>query len=174
MRYRAPGAGLCVVVAAVALARAEDADRERVLAAARETMSSVRYCSLVTLDADGAPQARAMDPFAPEPDLTVWLGTNAFTRKVEQIRRDPRVTLFYFDPEGPAYVTVVGEARLVDDPAEKARRFKPEWNAFYEDAHSGDDYLLIRVQPRRVEVVSAPNEIASDPRAWKPAIVELP
>jgi hypothetical protein len=51
--------------------RAQEAERERVLAAAIETMTSVRYCSLVTLDANGVPQARAMDPFPPEPDLTV-------------------------------------------------------------------------------------------------------
>jgi len=166
--------GVLLLAAAAVSARADDAERDRVLAAAIEIMTSVRYCSLVTLDADGAPQARAMDPFPPEPDLTVWLGTNTFTRKVEQIRRDPRVTLFYFDPEGPGYVTVLGEAQVVDDPEEKARRFKPEWGAFYDDAHRGDDYVLVRVDPRRIEVVSAPHDIAIDPKGWKPEIVEIP
>jgi general stress protein 26 len=162
---------LPIVSASGAAARTQDAERGRVLEAAAEIMASVRYCALVTVDAEGAPQTRAMDPFPPEADLTVWLGTNASTRKVDQIRHDPRVTLFYFDPDGPAYVTLVGEARLVDDPVEKARRFKPEWDAFYDAGPRGGDYVLIRVDPLRVEVVSAPHGIAVDPKGWKPAIV---
>ena len=43
----------------------------------------------------GQPQARLMDAFEPEADLTVWLATNARTRKVRQLRHDPRATLAY-------------------------------------------------------------------------------
>jgi general stress protein 26 len=33
--------------------------------------------------------------FPPEEDMTVWIATSTLTRKVQQIRRDPRVTLYY-------------------------------------------------------------------------------
>jgi general stress protein 26 len=137
-------------------------------------MRAAGLCALVTLDATGAPQARAMQPFAPEADLTVWMATNARTRKVDQIRRDPRVTLFYVAPDGTGYVTLLGRATVVDDPAEKAKRWMPAWDAFYEDQNRGDDYLLLRVTPVRVEVVSATHGIAVEPKSWKPASVDLP
>lgn len=161
-------------VAPASSAAAVAATREQVLAAAAELMRAARLCALVTLDASGAPQARAMDPFPPEPDLSVWLATNPKTRKVGEIRRDARVTLFYLDPQGQGYVTLHGTARLVDDAGEKARRFKPEWKAFYADENRGDDYLLIEVRPTRLEVVSAKHGIAAEPQAWAPAVVGFP
>ena len=154
--------------------QAQAPEKERVLTAAAELMRAAAFCALVTLDASGAPQARAMQPFPPEKDLTVWLATNARTRKVEQIRKDPRVTLFYLAPDHSGYVTLLGRAAIVDEPAEKAKRWMPSWEAFYDDANRGSDYVLLRVTPSRVEVVSAAHGIAVEPKGWKPAIVDLP
>jgi PPOX class probable F420-dependent enzyme len=162
------------VAAAQPASPAQPPEKERIVAAAAELMRAAGLCALVTLDAAGTPQARAMQPFAPEADLTVWMATNAGTRKVEQIRRDPRVTLFYLAPDGTGYVTLLGRATLVDDPAEKAKRWNPSWDAFYEDRNRGSDYLLLRVTPVRVEVVSATHGIAVEPKSWKPASVDLP
>ena len=144
------------------------------LAAAREIMQKARYCALVTIGSDGHPQARIVDPVAPETDFTVWIGTHKATRKVAEIRADPRVTLFYFDAASRAYVTVVASAEVVNDPAEKARRFKSEWTPFYEDAHRGGDFLLIRARAKRLEVLSEGQGITNDPATWRPTTVELP
>ena len=61
-----------------------------------------------------------------------------------------------------------GDATLVDDPAEKARRWKPEWAGFYADENRGADYLLIRVVPRRLELVSYADGLVNDPKTWRP------
>ena len=148
-------------------------DRAAIRSAAREIMEKARLCALVTLGGDGHPQARVMDAFAPEPDMTVWMATNAGTRKVEQIRADPRVTLFYFDPSGPGYVTLLARAEIRTDPAEKAKHWKDEWAAFYADGSRGDDFVLIRCRPIRLEVVSYAHRIASEPGAWRPAMVDF-
>jgi len=70
-------------------------------------------------------------------------------------------------------VTLLGEARLVTDPEERAARWKEEWQAFYPDGSSSEDYTLIEFRPFRIEVMSIKHAIASDPQGWKPAIVEL-
>ncbi len=147
--------------------------RSEIVKAAADVMQRARYCALVTIGEDGQPQARVVDPFAPEADLTVWIATKPVTRKVGQIRADPRVTLFYFDPGGPSYVTLIGTAELVSDPAAKSVHWKEEWAAFYKDKNRGDDYLLIRVRPRRLEIVSASHGLLSDPQTWRPVIVEF-
>jgi general stress protein 26 len=148
--------------------------RAELLEAAREVMQKAKYCTLVTLGENGHPQARILDPFAAEDDFTVWLGTHAATRKVKEIARDPRVTLMYFDAAGPAYVTLIGRAAIVTDKAEKARRWKPEWAAFYENGPTGNEYTLIRVQPTRLEIVSYPHGYLGDAATWRPAAVEFP
>lgn len=148
-------------------------ERATVLKAARELMVKARYCGLVTLDATGQPQARVVDAFEPEADFTVWIATNPATRKVSEIRADGRVTLLYVTgAEG--YVTLIGKAALVSDAAEKARRWKDDWLAFYKDKNRGDDYQLIRVTPSRLEVVSYAHGVLNDPTTWKPVSVELP
>jgi general stress protein 26 len=145
--------------------------RDTLLAAARDVMAAARYTALITLDATGHPQARAIDPFAPDDAFVVRIGTNRRTRKVAEIRRDPRVTLYYFDELTAAYVTIRGTARIVDDSAETARHWKPEWDAFYPDRR---DYMLIAVAPHRLEVVSEARGIVGDPATWAPPAVTFP
>lgn len=148
-------------------------DSAGILSAAREVMAEARYATLISLGPDGHPQARIVDPFAPEDDFTVWIATNARSRKVTEIARDSRVTLLYFDRDGASYVTLVGNAEAVDDPEMKARYWKTEWAAFYPDEYRGEDYLLIKVTARRLEVSAEARGIVNDPVTWRPAIVEL-
>jgi general stress protein 26 len=148
--------------------------RAQVIAAAKDVMQTARYSALVTIGEDGQPQARIVDPFAPETDFTIWIATNPLTRKVTEIRRDPRVTLLYFNAAAAEYVTVLGTATLVTDSAEKARHWKEEWAAFYKDGPRGDGFMLIRVRPTRLEVVSPRHGLVNDPKTWRPVLLEMP
>ncbi|HEX4681096.1 MAG TPA: pyridoxamine 5'-phosphate oxidase family protein [Gemmatimonadaceae bacterium] len=150
------------------------ADRARAVAAAKQIMRMARYATLVTIGDDGQPQARIVDPHAPDPDLTIWIATNPLTRKVHEIRRDPRVTLLYFNAPGAEYVTVIGRAGVVTDTAERIRHWKPAWAPFYKHGPRGDDYLLVRVEPRHLEVVSPGRGINGDAKTWKPTIITVP
>ena len=151
------------------LAGAEDA---RVLDVARATMKSAQNCFLITVGDDGQAQARLMAPFDPEPSMTVWLATNRSTRKVGQIRKNPRVTLAYHDAAGVGYVTLLGRARLVQSIAERKLHWKDEWRAFYPRGPDDPDYLLIEFTPSRIEVMSISRHVADAPQGWRPAILE--
>lgn len=142
---------------------------DQILMAAKEIMTAASTCALITLDEEGRPRARAMDPFDPENDFTVWFGTNANSRKVDQIKADPRVTLYYLDSDASGYVMIHGNAQLVDDKEEKEKRWKDEWEAFYPD--KTEDYLLIKVSPIWMEVSSTPRGIFSDTITWQPPII---
>lgn len=165
---------LVAVAAAPQFGRSQEpkqSSRAELVAAAREIMTTVRYCALITLNSSGRPQARTMDPFAPDEDMVVWLGTNPRSRKVAEIRRNARVTLYYFDRDEQAYVTISGIARLVNDPKEKEKRWKDEWKDFY--PNRATDYLLIAVKPERLEVVSVKKGIVGDLKTWQPPSVSL-
>jgi len=166
---------VCFVIAAAAISvsaqQPQRLSREQLIAEAREIMTTARYCALITVDASGRAQARTMDAFAPDDQMTVWFGTNPRSRKVAEIRRRPRVTLYYFDRENQAYVTIHGIARLVNDANEKARRFKDDWKAFYPDRDK--DYLLIEVRPVTLEVVNTKKGIVGDPKTWRPPTVNF-
>ncbi len=137
--------------------------------AAKEIMIAAGTCALITLDEAGRPRARAMDPFIPENDLTVWFGTNSRSRKVDQIKLDPRVTLYYLDSDASGYVMIHGTAQLVNDQKEKEKRWKDEWEAFYTDLEEA--YLLIKVSPIWVEVSSTTRGIFGNDSTWQPPVV---
>lgn len=145
--------------------------RDALIVAAREIIATARYCALITADAKGRIHARTMDPFPPDDNLVIWFGTNPKSRKVAEIRRNNRVTLYYYDRESPAYVTISGIARLVNDPKEKTRRWKDEWKAFYPGGKKG--YLLIAVTPREFEIVHEKKGIVGDAVRWTPPTVRL-
>jgi general stress protein 26 len=146
--------------------------REALISAAREIMTVTRYCALITTGRDRRSHARTMDAFAPEENMTVWLATNPRSRKVAEIRRNPKVTLYYFDRESSAYVTIYGIARLVNDKSEKAKRWKEDWKTFYPDRDKS--YLLISVTTQRLEVVNVNKGIVGTSPTWQPLSVDFP
>jgi general stress protein 26 len=141
------------------------------IAAARQLMARVRYCALITAGEDGQPQARTIDPSPPDAQMVVWFVTNPATRKVRQIERDPRVTLYYFDERSPGYVTLIGTARVIDDPGAKQQRWLQKWTPFY--SGGAGSALLFEVTPQRIEVVDVARGVVGDPKTWAPPSVDF-
>ena len=161
---------VAVVAAAAGPDGAEPGNQGRLLAAAREIITASRFCALVTIGADGAPNVRMMDAFAPDEDMVVWMGTNSASRKVEDLRHNPRVAVYYADPDAPGYVTIRGVARLVEDPDETRKRWKEEWKALYPKDRS--NYILIEIRPQTIEVLNLAAGVGSDKESWEvPTIV---
>lgn len=145
-------------------------ERTEVLELARETIERVRYPAFITVDVDGQPRARTVDAFKPDENFVVWVATRPNTRKVAQIRANPGVTLYYFDHERRNYVTIMGQATLVDDTETKrAMRRDADSDRFY--PNFPDDYLLIRITPAWLEGILP--GYRGDPDTWQPVSVEF-
>jgi len=136
-------------------------------------MDAARFAALVTVDAAGQPRARTVAPLPPlpgDPPLAVWIATRPGTRKVAEIRAEPRVVLYYFDAVRAEYATLAGRARLVDESAEMQRRGAGLSRELYPDWP--EDCLLIEVLPEQVEVLG--RGLEPDPDTWRPAGVSFP
>ena len=81
---------------------------------------SARFAALITQDGATGASARTIDPAPPDSAMVIRFVTNPKSRKVRELARDPRVTLYYFDAKGMRYATVHGVAREVRDAARKA------------------------------------------------------
>lgn len=148
-----------------------DYERDTLISAAKEIMEKTRYCALITLDQTGHPQVRTMDPFAPDDDMVVWLGTNKNSRKVSELRHDSRVTLYYEAPEGSGYAVLQGTGQLVDDPGKKEEYWKKDWERFYPDKDS--TYTLIKVLPEKLEVIHYRRGITGASETWAVPHIEF-
>ena len=133
-----------------------------VLRAARATMKRKTFCVLATQGEHGV-AARVLQPFPPEEDLVVWLGTSRSSRKVAELERDPRATLVYEDDDKGACVVLAGTITVVDTLAEREARFHATWFAFWPEGPRSDDYVLLRFEPSRIEVWDAARRITPEP-----------
>jgi len=142
-----------------------DSTNNKLINAAKEIMIASGSCALITLDNEGRARVRTMENIRPEADLTVWFVTNSKSRKVIQIKEDPRVTLYYLDGDASGYVMIHGIAQLVDNKMEKEKRWKDEWEAHYPNKKS---FMLIKVSPVWMEISSSPRGIYGDTITWQP------
>ena len=138
---------------------------------AREIIQKAKNCALITVDSLNIAHARTMDPFLPEDDFTIWMATNPKSSKVAQIRNNPMVTLYYFDPIDVASVSLQGEAVLINEKEKKQKLWKKEWENFYKNRTT--DYLLIKFTPKKLNLISEKHQILGDSTTWRSPEIKL-
>ena len=100
------------------------------------------------------PMVRPVSPII-EDCNTIWIMTVSDSRKVGQIRRNPRVSLAFVEPpHGEKVATVIGEVREVVDAAEKQRiwglaSYDP--SVFFPDGPASENLCLLSLIVQRIE-----------------------
>lgn len=167
----APAAPACAQGTASKAAMDTDA-RTRTLDVARDIIKAARFAALITQEPSTGASARTIDPAPPDSAMVIRFVTTPRSRKVRELARDPRVTLYYFDAKALRYVTMAGRARQVRDAAEKARLWYAEWTPFYPGRERAA--ALFEVTPLRMEVVSEADRVVGDSVTWAPPVVRFP
>jgi general stress protein 26 len=162
------------IVAFLLLAVAQAPSRAEIIAASQDIMVKAHFCTFITIGRDGQPQARIVDALAPGDDFVIWFATNPLTRKVAEIRQNPHVTFSCFDATTSSYITVLGRAALVSDPAEKKTHWKMDWAPIYPNGPASMDVVLIQIMPTRLEIVSESRKMVGDPKTWRPLSITFP
>lgn len=150
-----------------------------ILSAARALMIADSNVAVVTVDSIGQPRIRTTKAFVspvdaadPAKGMTVWIMTRLATRKVDQMRRHPQVTLYFNNDERTEYATLMGIATIHRDPNH------PQAKAFYENGYKEffwpdfpNDFVMIEVRPLWVEYLGP--TIAAHSDTWRPQAVVL-
>jgi general stress protein 26 len=144
---------------------------EHLLEVAGDIMEAAEFCFLITLDESGRANARLMQPFGPEEDMTVWLGASPESRKVTEILEDDRVTLAYGHGSEAAYVTLIGTAQIQSDAASRQRYWRDSFHQFWPAGPGDSSYIVIKFVPTRIELMSIERHVAPEPFGLRPAIV---
>ncbi|HLI79618.1 MAG TPA: pyridoxamine 5'-phosphate oxidase family protein [Candidatus Binataceae bacterium] len=117
------------------------------------------------------PKVRVVHPAFESSRL--WIATGRTSAKAAQIAKNPKVELFY--QVGPEFLhlTVTGNARFIDDTAEKKRVwegkiFDYDLAQFWPGGHQAPDFGLILVTPSRIELTSMPEMMqGKKPLLWR-------
>ena len=132
---------------------------------AKELMVHAESAALITVDSEGVTHVRAMDPFLPEDNFTVWMGTNPKSLKVSQIQKNKLVSLYYFDKKSASYITLQGVATIVNAKDKKKQYWKKEWKNFYKNTTT--DYVLIKFVPNKAKIISEKHQVLGDSITWE-------
>jgi general stress protein 26 len=131
---------------------------------------------LVTVDEFNRPRIRTVrafrlkNPSTPRDRFTVFILTRTSTRKIDQIAKNPLVTLYFNEDQRAAYTTIMGRATVHRDP--KNPRLQPFldsatvkffWPAFPRD------FVMIEVTPDWLEFIGP--GLWNDPDTWRPQAV---
>ncbi len=144
---------------------------QELLKEAKIIIEDTYFGTFITIDKNGQPKARVMEPFAPDENFVIWLATNPRSRKVTELKNNTTATVHYYNKTKFAYVSLYGNAFLVNDETIKAQKFKKGWEQFYKNKK--DDYLLIKFIPNTLELISISNKYTGDSITWKPHLVVL-
>ena len=101
-------------------------------------------CMLGTNSEEGFPHIKAMIKAEAEGLQHIWFSTNTSSRRVAQLRLDPRASVYFVDFEDWMGLMLVGEAELLRDAASRKRLWHEGDERYYPMGVDDPDYTVLR------------------------------
>lgn len=126
-------------------------------------VESVEWMYLGTNGDDGTPQIRMMSNMrcsksctnAPRElfaghadDFTAYMITSHSSNKMEQIRTNSKVSLYYCDPQAFHTFLLIGTAEEVADMELKKLIWQEEWKMHWPGGPEDPEFVLLQMQPK--------------------------
>lgn len=111
----------------------------------------IRICLFTTLTEEEEFSSRPMATAKVEDDGSIWFFTNEYGLKSKQISKENKVSLGYSSPADNTYITINGEAELVDDQVRKEAYFSAPVKAWFPKGVDDPSLILIKVTPKSAE-----------------------
>jgi general stress protein 26 len=111
------------------------------------------HAYLATCDGD-QPRVRPVSPIV-EDDMSIWVTTGGTSRKVKQIRQNPKICLAFVElPDGDKAAIVIGEAKMMPDVGEKKRVWKMasfDLSEHFPDGPASKEFCLLKIIVKNIE-----------------------
>lgn len=149
---------------------------EHCIAVTQHMLEKSKYCFLITHGDQGWCSARLVEPIiATENDtkglFKIWIGTRKDLRKAEEVWSNPNVTLTFENTREDANLVIYGKAFIETDPKIKRKYWKGAWRMFFPAGPEQDEYIAIRIEPLRMEVMNFSKNITPEPFGLKAAVL---
>ena len=104
-----------------------------------ELIDDIETAMFTTRRSDGRLVSRPMATQKRAAGADLWFVTMRNSEKLEELRHDPHVNLAYFKDRTKEWVSVSGNARIVDDRAKIRELYAPDWRAWFGDEGAPND-----------------------------------
>jgi len=93
---------------------------------------------------DGHPWIKAMLKMETEDLKTVWFSTNTASKRVSQLRADPRAGVYFVDFSDWMGLMLIGEVELLTDSESRKRLWRDGYEQYYPLGLEDPDYTVLR------------------------------
>jgi general stress protein 26 len=110
--------------------------------------NAAQIAMLGTNGDDGYPNIKAMIKMENEGLKTIWFSTNTSSRRIGQLERDSRASVYFVDFEQWMGLMLVGEVAILQDTASKERLWREGYERYYPLGVTDPDYSVLRFTSR--------------------------
>lgn len=121
------------------------------VARVKELVEDIDFTMLTTRDAAGNLVGRPMSTRQMDEQGDIWFFTVKDSTAVNEAEAHHEVGLSYVNAKGHRYVSVAGQAAIVDDPAKMSELYSPSLDIWFEDGLDTPGITLLRVTPVECE-----------------------
>lgn len=129
------------------------------LGVVRRIVESSPFCTVVTLGRNGRLRARTMSRLNSLDERHLDFPTDLGSAKVEDVRSDPRVTLFFVDPRTRNTASLYGTAEVITEPQVKERCWQEALRHHFPEGHADPVFAVFRVKVTDGEYLIADTEV---------------
>jgi len=119
-------------------------EKQEAMEKALELASRCTIAMLGTNGDDGYPQIKAMIKMENEGLRAVWFSTNTSSRRVAQLQKDSRASVYFVDFEIWMGLMLVGEVEILQDAASRQRLWRDGYEKYYPLGVNDPDYTVLR------------------------------
>ena len=130
-----------------------------------ELMTTSKAAYLTTIDSEGYPITRAMfnlrnnEQFPEFSELfskqknkfVIYISTNTSSSKVNHIKKNPKIAIYFCDPEDFKGVMFGGEVEIIEDMDIKREIWLDWWTRYYIKGVDDPDYTLLQLLPKTAQ-----------------------
>ena len=127
-----------------------------------EFMEIAEAAYVTTIDHNGFPQTRAMFNLRRKKqfpglselfkehrdDFLIYFTTNTSSSKIDHIRKNPRVSVYYCKPSEWRGLMLSGEIEIVTDKEIKKAIWQEGWEMYYPGGPHDPDHTVLRLFPK--------------------------
>jgi general stress protein 26 len=131
-----------------------------------ELMETSKAIYLTTIDSEGYPITRAMFNLRNKeqfPEFTdffneldspfeIYISTNTSSSKTSHIRENPKISIYYCEPEDFKGVMFGGDVEIIEDMDIKQNLWLEWWTKYYRKGLEDPDYTLLKLEPKVAHV----------------------
>ena len=114
-------------------------------------VQNIKFSVLSSVGDDGEMHSRPMTPLQIDHAGNIWFIASAVQHKTEDLFKNPKVNLVYVSENFETFVSICGNAKVLQDSKKLNELWDPNMQAWFPDGIAEDELVLIQVHIERAE-----------------------